>query len=396
MNAELTGSGGGRTGGTSETDQAWLLKACGQFVLSDGTAADSIRFPGGDIDWEAVVEFANRHKLDLLFFKLLRDRSSNEVPEAVSRTLETRFEGTRRRNLSTSAELLDIVDALETQNVRVLAYKGPVIASRAYGDVSLRRYVDLDLLVPPSERERAISVLEARGFEQQTRYKHLFESVLKHRETGTLIDLHTQVVPKDFPFELPVDELFDRRTAVDIGGRTVPTFEKADAVMVHVVHGTKHCWYQAEWLLAVASLVSQISLSPLLDRAREVGCDRMLLCALELVDRLLGADTPVPADGLPAAQTDTTEIVRAVADDMVQWIHAPEWATDERSHLAMIRLQMQLFPNWKRQCQFLINTATLPQENDREFVSLPSWLTPLYRVIRPFRLAYAYRKAILR
>ena len=68
-------------------------------------------------------------------------------------------------NLRLRRELRRVAGALTEVNIPVLALKGIVLASAAYGDPSLRPMTDLDVLVPPGERENAVRALQKLGFD---------------------------------------------------------------------------------------------------------------------------------------------------------------------------------------------------------------------------------------
>jgi hypothetical protein len=51
------------------------------------------------------------------------------------------------RNMKMTAELLRILDALKEAGIKAMPLKGPVLAQQLYGDVALRQFSDLDILV---------------------------------------------------------------------------------------------------------------------------------------------------------------------------------------------------------------------------------------------------------
>lgn len=386
-----------QTSVTGSPEERWVLRQCGQYVLPNGASTTQFSFSESSVDWSNVVEFACRQRIGPVLLARFQNRSQQSTPAHLVQSLETWFETSRRRNLKLTAELVRLVDLFESDGVRVLSYKGPVTAIRGYGDLSLRRFVDLDLLVPPSERQSAVELLRQQGYEQATTYEHLSETVLKHRETGILVDLHTRIVPDDVPFHIGFNELYDRRTTVDLGGQTVLTFSLRDAILAHTIHGTKHCWFRAEWVLAVAALLTQCSdLLSFLERAKSIGCERMVLLALVLSRRLFDTPFSEPINQRLEQPSRSMDAVNTAADETLQWIFATRWATDERSHLVGTRMQTRLYSDLTSKCRFLFNVITKPQQNDRELVALPDSLAPLYRVIRPLRLAYVYRDTLLR
>ncbi|MEK7856765.1 MAG: nucleotidyltransferase family protein, partial [Acidobacteriota bacterium] len=47
---------------------------------------------------------------------------------------------------------------------QILPFKGPLLALQAYGDISMRRFGDLDVLVKPKHFKAAVDLLSANGF----------------------------------------------------------------------------------------------------------------------------------------------------------------------------------------------------------------------------------------
>src|SRR5437870_4666302 len=72
------------------------------------------------------------------------DMSIDEAVELVSREERQR---NARRNLLMLRELLEVLDLFAEHSVPALPYKGPILAAVEYGNVSLRTFCDLDILV---------------------------------------------------------------------------------------------------------------------------------------------------------------------------------------------------------------------------------------------------------
>jgi len=61
-------------------------------------------------------------------------------------------------------ELAAIAGLLDGHGVECVPYKGPTLALRAYGDLAMREFGDLDLLVRARDVLKAKSVLMGRGY----------------------------------------------------------------------------------------------------------------------------------------------------------------------------------------------------------------------------------------
>ena len=73
--------------------------------------------------------------------------SSHAVVLPLLKKLQPEYMRIAQRNMLMSAELIRIMKLLEDNGIEALAFKGPTLAQMAYGDITLRQYVDLDVLV---------------------------------------------------------------------------------------------------------------------------------------------------------------------------------------------------------------------------------------------------------
>ena len=64
-----------------------------------------------------------------------------------------------QRNLALAAETIRLVIALKQKGVRVIPFKGAVLSTIAFGNLTSRQPGDIDLLVRPEDVEKAASVL---------------------------------------------------------------------------------------------------------------------------------------------------------------------------------------------------------------------------------------------
>src|SRR5579863_3082612 len=63
-----------------------------------------------------------------------------------------------------TAELIALTNAFKAAEIPVLPHKGPLLAQAAYGDLALREFTDLDLLIHAADLPRAIAMLADHGY----------------------------------------------------------------------------------------------------------------------------------------------------------------------------------------------------------------------------------------
>jgi len=331
-----------------------------------------------EVDWAQVCTLAASHGVTGHLGTSLS--GSEVVPDAVRERVDAERREQTMRSLRLTDGLCGVLDRLRSASIRALPYKGPVLSVVAYGDPGVRDYVDVDLVVPPTEFERAREVLADAGFRTAERLRALGEVELVD-DAGTVVDLHRSVLPRYFPHALEFAALWDRRTSVDVGAETVPALAPADRLLVLAVHGTKHRWYRLAWIRDVAAVVGHTTdWEAVRTRARALGCRRHVCLALWLASRLYGVDPPESAGALRDAGGVVGELGERIERDLRD---GPAEPPDDAEQF---RTQWLAFERVRDRVRFAGRVATIPSQADRESLALPPALSPVYRFVRPVRL----------
>src|SRR6202035_517955 len=114
------------------------------------------------IDWRRVTFAAGSHGVLPLVYRQLKS-ADGVAPDALP-PMRSEFYGNALNNLHLARELARLAGVLSRQSIEVIVFKGPVLALQAWGDVALRQFNDLDLLVHPAEAARAVEGLLAAGY----------------------------------------------------------------------------------------------------------------------------------------------------------------------------------------------------------------------------------------
>ncbi|MGA9380378.1 MAG: nucleotidyltransferase family protein, partial [Phormidium sp.] len=117
-----------------------------------------------NIDWESLLKKATQHKLMPLLYSNLNSICPEAVPKAILTKLKVEFQYHTRHCLFLCGELVRLLNLFEGQGIPVLPFKGPVLAASAYGNLLLRQFGDLDILVHAEDIERAKALFLAQGY----------------------------------------------------------------------------------------------------------------------------------------------------------------------------------------------------------------------------------------
>jgi hypothetical protein len=332
-----------------------------------------------------------------LLYRHLNRVGSGDVPPEVLDRLRQSFLENNLQNLFKTGELLKVLDVLGAHGIAAIPYKGPTLAALAYGNLALREFDDLDLLIPESDILRARDLLIAQGFRpgytltraqeaaslKSTRQLHVVSA------DGLLVELHAGVAYRDFGFRLDPEGLWQRLEPVSLLGKEVLTFSAEDLLLILCAHGAKHCWVSLGWVCDISEFIrrrgEKIRWDVVMGQAREQHAVRLLLLGLALAGGLLQA--PVP-DGV-GAMVRADPVIPGLVEQVCRWLFRE--TNGLPGLLERARFFLQARERFRDGARFCLSLALVPQISDWEVLSLPSYISFIYILIRPMRLASKYK-----
>lgn len=348
-------------------------------------------------DWDSVTALARIHGVTPLLSPTIAALEA-APPDALHR-LEVADSARRLRNLQAAGELVRVLSELESRGIRAVPYKGPVLAEIAYGDLALREFADLDVLVDAGNVVAAQDCLASIGYSADAnvtprRLRHLIshghDLKLESARGSIAVEVQWRIADQADMAAPAVAPMLERAVEATVGGRTVPSLSPEDLMLVLCVHGGMHLWERLGWACDVAELsraVPELDLDAMVVRARRDGVLRPLLLGIEMARRVTLAE--LPRTLVSAAAQDA--VVASLADSIMPMtlsrkVDAMDGPTGRR-YLQLLMAMRDTPPDRRRQT---IRAALVPTESDWLTVSLPDWLFPLYYAFRPLRLAWAY------
>ncbi len=281
--------------------EAQVLLCCAQAGHNPASTQKLSSLLRQDVDWEALIQLAQRHRVLPLVYRALEAVNSDAVPQPIRATLDHQFHVSAQRNLFLAGTLLKLLRLLESHRIPVIPYKGPVLAMQAYGNLALRQFGDLDILVREQDVVRAKELLLDHGYRWwQQRPVSLFPRQRKvyelfNEERQVLVELHWAVTSSTFYFPLDSATLWECLDTLLLLGNPVPTLSREHLLLILCAHGAKHHWHRLAWICDIAGVLqisADLDWQHLLERADQLGSRRILLLGIFLAHRLLSTSLP--------------------------------------------------------------------------------------------------------
>ncbi|MHB1047806.1 MAG: nucleotidyltransferase domain-containing protein [Thermoanaerobaculia bacterium] len=377
-------------GRASLSPEYGMLLACARSRMDERQAL-AVRELSRRVSWEALFALGRRHSLFPLLYRQLAAAAPREVPPAALDRLKGLYQANAARNLLLMGELRRVLRALTEDGVTGIPFKGPLLAAGGYGDLSLRRFVDLDVIVRRDDVERAIATLARLGYRaelaaspaQQAFLVRTQHALSFRRDGGKLIvELHWAVASERFATGQSAESLWERAAMVRVDGIEVLALAPEDTLLSLCVHGSKHLWERLAWVCDIAEWVAAhpaLRWPELLARAERAGQLRMLLVGLRLAAGLLDAELPGPAS---AAIREDRAVARLAIQAMRVIFRDPPRPP---GMVASMRFNLLARSSRRARWGYLLHVLT-PTDADVLLIRLPRAMQFVYFLVRPFRL----------
>jgi hypothetical protein len=382
--------------------EAQLLLRCACIAPPAATRAAIAALASAPLDWARFIAIATNHGLMPLAYVNLDAVAHDAVPKPVMVELWSWRERTARRNAAMAAELLEILAALEGAGIAAIAYKGPALAQALYGDVGLRQFGDLDILVGRADVARAKACLFSRGYAPQYPLAPALEGAylrsnaqyhlgFVHEARAIVVELHWRTDP-DTAVEDTGDPAWWRSLPrAALAGGEVRAFAPTELLLILLVHGSKHRWSSLGWLVDVSEILREggaIDWRWLEERAAALACERRVGLGLLLAHRWLEAPVPEATLARYARLPGVKRSAAAIEAAGVTAEPAPE------SALAMLRANLGLYDTASQRFAHVVNTVASPTLVEWSRWPLPRPLFFLYPPLRLARLAWKHLAAL--
>ena len=347
------------------------------------------------LDWRCVVKTAVTHKVAPLLYKNLTAFNAPGLPQEWMEILRKHYERNARRNIYLAAQLVLLLEALRAENIPAIPYKGPVLAALAYGDLTLREFDDLDLMIPHQHIANAFRRMIADGFKAeitaaagQSAGQVVPGQYSFQKDGGRChVELHTERTLRYYPKRLDIAELVSQSSSIPLAGHMVPSLAPESLLMVLGVHGSKHFWDRLTWICDIAELLQLqggLQWDLAIEQARRFECERMVLLGSALANELLGVQLPGPIAARLSELPEIHSISRRLASNLFSDTpNVPGVA--ER-----ILVRVQTSQSVVQGLRYCYDLAMIPTEEDLEWASWASGVAPVYRLLRPLRLLRKY------
>ena len=383
-----------------------LMLCCCRTKLNDRTIQTINTLLDQKLDWEYLIKIAAKQGVLPLIYYNLNQTAGDRIPQEILSRLRRYFQVNAQRNLCLTAELIRILKALASNSIDAITFKGPTLAVTAYGELALRQFCDLDILIPEQHASQIVDVFVSLGYrlpdpigQLEKRPYMAYQEFLESEETQKkynffhpqkkiTIDLQWSLTERRIGRFFPVDfqHLNTNPARVTLAGTDIKQFSPEDMLLYLCFHGSKHCWEELKWICDVAEFIQsnpRIDWQLVSSQAQAWKVERMFSLGLFLVEDVLKIEL------LEAARQNIQvdgEIVNLAAKVKQGIFEHPLTETEKITFRFKLRKQLS------EQVFYIADILFTPTAKEWGLLpfALPKSISFLYRILRPYRLIKEY------
>jgi len=224
-----------------------LLLCCARTDVNPEIRDKILSLIENDLDWEYLIGMASRHRLMPLLYHNLNSICPEMVPEDVLGELKDNFNANVRKNLMMTGELIKVLNLLESDGITAIPYKGPVLALMAYGNIGLREFGDIDILINKSDALTARNIMVSQQYEldsfidvEHSIYMKLdSEYRFLNKNNGAKIEINWSFEGLFFSFGNNPEFLFNDLERYNVNSLNFNTFSSVNLLIMLCIHCAK-------------------------------------------------------------------------------------------------------------------------------------------------------------
>lgn len=278
-----------------------------------------------------------------------------------------------------------------------MPFKGPIFAICVYGDVSLKYFNDLDLLIRQEDVVKAVEILRREGFLplcalDSAQLKRLAQTdneiPLIHNKSGICIDLQWELTGGFCSHRLRYEDLQKEQQELNVFQHKIITFGDEDLFVYLCLHGTQHLWQEFDHVCCMHELLrkkKKIVWDRLLEKSRSLGMEKAFQVGVHLLGSFYANTVPASVTLEKEREKGVTSLARIIIERYNLPVHQEGQPVELNRRFNS--MQFRFLRGWRKKLRYALHLLFVPTRYDWQCMPLPAMLAVCYYLLRPIRLA---------
>lgn len=258
-----------------------------------------------DLDWNYLIINSCRNWVLSLTYYQINKICSEDIPIYYLTILKDNFDFGVRYNLLLTSELLNILKFLESNNIKAIPHKGPVLSYIAYKNLALRELDELTIIVDEKDVLKIKELFFSQGYvlkyspmndKENSFIKSVREYIFINENNKIRINIKWNYL-KDFfssPNDLERIWSFNSKETFDINGFELINPPIEDILLILCIENAKSQWIRLVNICDIAELIrnNKLNWEEIVENSKKFRLQRILWINLYLTNQLFGVKIP--------------------------------------------------------------------------------------------------------
>ncbi|MDY6865830.1 MAG: nucleotidyltransferase family protein [Halobacteriota archaeon] len=350
-----------------------------------------------DLNWEYVVRNGAEHGILPLLHHNLSKLDEGLVPENIMVYLRKQYNVNVAKNLTYYEELGKVLRVFREEGIGTIILKGAALAETVYGDIGLRPFSDVDLLIKKENLSEAKKILSEMGYMldeevSPEKYNEEYGCDLYYAGKKNIIEIHWNILRKlgsDRFMRIDIRDIWERARPASISGVDTLVMSPEDQLLHLCIHLPKHRYNRLIWLCDILEVVKHYNIDwdQIIRSSEDCRTKAHIYYGLQFSDEMLGPE--VPPEVLRRLRPNPLErmLVRPVLKDVL---------SDDRRIMPIFNL-MKLFLIDKHtdRIRYLWIYIFPPVESLERKYSVSGSRVYFYYILHPFYVIFTTARRFL-
>jgi hypothetical protein len=345
-----------------------------------------------NIDWQEWKDLLIKHGvLPQVYMKLKKENKEiHSLPGKVLEELNSLVYLNTSKNIMVCSQLNILVKTMQAseEKIKVIPFKGPVLALQAYNDYAYRSYSDLDVLIDKKDFSRFYDHMRKLGYQPLYSCKESVRkwwAALGREYVFSKKDIHVDVhfrIQRGPAFVDTANTVFAEGAKIKLLDHWVISLSLEYSLLAICINGTKDGWHRLSYITDLAYLVwhnREFRWNSLVLAAKKMKVYTMLCIGLKLSNKFLGLQLP------EEIRQDDIERAKVVKLSRIYSNNLKKGKVLQRKLSAQI-LEIKTIDTVWGKFRYFCYYLFVPKISDLEAISITGFLFPLYFFLRPLML----------
>jgi hypothetical protein len=262
------------------------------------------------VDWDTFLRLAQFHRVKpLVHHGLTQSDFKVAIPQNIITNLKEAHYHRLLVNMDHTKEMLQIIRLLEERGVKVIPYKGVILAEEAYNNLGLREMSDIDLLINLKDFEIIKDVFLQRNYVPSKHINSNFEGTFFKQNFEYNFDLfregkriyhvepHWKIGFTRWQTDLEFDDIFQLTRKAKFFKESIDLLTPEGLLITTCLHhGGEDRWNSLKYVCDVAALLrkfeKEIDWEFLIKKTEEFKVTNLILLGIDLAVHIFSVSIP--------------------------------------------------------------------------------------------------------